>query len=148
MDLVAGSCIVLAIETSSGGVSQADPGTLYQVTGGAGIGLMAFVVTPVATLLTLSGGLRYESFDRVHRGTILRAMSWAFLLSLAVLTAAVVGGSLDSPDDPATWMRRSMLVITLAAIAAAGRLFWFFSSALRVRHADEKTRTTEPSDRL
>jgi hypothetical protein len=113
-----------------------DGSTLYQVAGGCAIGLLAFVVTPVATLLTLSSGERATAFNRRHRPTIIKAMTWAFLLSLCLFGFAVAGGALDGDLHPRTALRWGTVIAAIAATLAVARLFWFFVAALAVREAD------------
>lgn len=115
-----------------------DASTLYQVAGGAAIGFLAFVVTPVATLLTFTGGVRSRALDRRHRKTIIQAMAWAFLMSLASLGLSLVGAAADTGAEPAEVLRCLTLGGAAASGLAVGRLFWFFVASLRVRDADEE----------
>lgn len=114
-----------------------DASTLYQVTGGSGAALIAFVITPVATLLTLRGGARYDTFDRIHRHNIIRAMCWGFGLSVVLIAVSVAGGAVDTSEQPAAVLRGLVIASVTAAALASVRLFWFFVAALSVRYADD-----------
>lgn len=118
-------------------VTKIEPGTLYQVAGGAGIGLLAFVITPVGVLLTLQGGVRYAAFDKAQRPTIIKAMAHAFVLGLVLFVAAILGAAIDNSTTPVEWTRLLAFGATVAACLATGRLFWFFIAGLKVRNKDD-----------
>jgi len=116
---------------------QGEAGGFYPITGGAAVALIAFVVAPVATLLTLTGGARARALDRRHRRTIIRAMAWAFVLSIALLAMSIGAGLTDNhTDKPVVWLRWLVVGTSTAALLSTGRLFWFFVASLMVRDAD------------
>lgn len=118
------------------GTSSTDPATLYQVAGGEAAALIAFVITPVATLLTLSGGDRYRAFDRAQRPRIIRFMLWAFAINLVLLLLAVVGSAIDSPADGHVVLRLAVVGVSVASISAIARLVWIFATALRLHDSE------------
>ena len=117
-----------------------DGGTLYQVAGGAGAALVAFVVTPIATIVTLTSGRRAADFDRKYRGVLLSAMAWAFFTSVALLGVAIALGAVDggSAGGTSPLARPALLGVTAAAVSATCRLFVMFIANLRVRQADSE----------
>lgn len=135
LDLVLGACFGLL--AWRGHMLDGDTGTMLQVAGGLGIGLLAFVVTPVSTLLALDpGGARFQAFDRIHRKTILAAMAWAFTLSLLLLLATLAGSVMVDPDH-ADGLKILVVGLGTASTLAGGRLFWFFFRAIGLRHLDQ-----------
>jgi CDP-diglyceride synthetase len=130
---VAGAAAIARISNAP----SIDPGSLYQVAGGAAIGITAFVVTPVATLLSLASGPRFKAFDRAQRPRIIVAMCWAFGLSLSLLVVSGIGSAVDSREDAASLIRWTVVALLLASSLAAVRLFWFFVAGLKVNHTDE-----------
>lgn len=115
---------------------QIDPATFYQVCGGTGAALIAFVVTPIAVLLSLQGGRLFSAFDKAQRPRILRWMSWAFGLNLALLVVAILGSLADSEGEAVAAVRLVALGLAVACILATGRLFWSFVAALKLHQSD------------
>jgi hypothetical protein len=116
-----------------------DSATLYQVVGGAAVALVAFVVTPIATLLTIVSGRRAEAFDKEYRHVLIGAMTWAFFAAIGVLLGAILLGAVQ-PDDASggrwAWARAALLGGVAGAVSATCRLFVMFVASLRVRLAD------------
>ena len=136
LDVAAGAAVSAVLWKAE--ALDGDSGTLLQVAGGLGVGLLAFVVAPVAILLSLSGGGRFKSFDRRQRPNILRAMAWAFIMSLVFMMICLVGAaSVDGEGAAADPLRLLVVATGTASVQASARLFWFFYAALGVKQADD-----------
>ena len=137
-----------------------DPTTLYQIAGGAAVGLIAFVITPVATLLAINGGIRFQILDQKFRPKIMEAMGWTFFASITLLAIVMLAAAIDTTNSacnsntscPITPQQQTFesIIIGVAAISilAIGRLFLFFFSALKVKNKDDLSQANKHNDSL
>ena len=127
--------IVVAVALAMLVDSADDPATAYQVAGGLGVSLMAFVVAPVATVVGLRSGRRFRAFGDAQTGRLLSTMKWTFVVGMALLATTLLGALLDTRQDSTAWLRWAALAGGLAAMLASARLVWFFTTFLRVAQA-------------